>query len=149
MNYLLDTNILLLLMSSPGFEQHFQENYALSNNILAISTVVVGEMKGISLVRQRGEQRLRMMHRRLDTLPVIPINRRDIHDRYAEIFAYSQDKIPHRPLGQSARNMGKNDLWIAATASVTGATLLTTDKDFDHLQRVYLERVLIDIQVFK
>ena len=25
----------------------------------------------------------------------------------------------------TARNMGKNDLWIAATASVTNATLLT------------------------
>jgi tRNA(fMet)-specific endonuclease VapC len=29
--------------------------------------------------------------------------------------------------------MGKNDLWIAATAHVYEATLLTTDNDFDHL----------------
>lgn len=33
----------------------------------------------------------------------------------------------------SAQNMGKNNLWIAACALATGATLLTTDKDFDHL----------------
>jgi len=35
--------------------------------------------------------------------------------------------------------MGKNDLWITATAHVTNATLLTMDKDFQHLKDVYLE----------
>lgn len=38
-----------------------------------------------------------------------------------------------KPLGTTARNMGKNDLWIAATASILEATLLTTDQDFNHL----------------
>lgn len=33
---------------------------------------------------------------------------------------------------------------IAATANVTTATLLTTDKDFDHLDPSYLSRVWID-----
>lgn len=35
--------------------------------------------------------------------------------------------------------MGKNDLWIAATASILGAKLLTTDNDFEHLNGKYLE----------
>lgn len=148
MDYLLDTNILLLLMSSPSFEQHFQEHYLLPGNTLAISTVVVGEMKGIALVRHWGEKRLHLMQRRLDSLLVVPIHQRDIHNRYAEIFAYSQGKLPDRPLGYTARNMGQNDLWMAASASVTDATLLTTDKDFDHLHGVYLQRVWVDIQVF-
>lgn len=41
--------------------------------------------------------------------------------------------------------MGKNDLWIAATASVLKTKLLTTDMDFDHLDGVFLdlERVKI------
>jgi len=30
------------------------------------------------------------------------------------------------------------DLWIAATASILGATLLTTDADFDHLKGTLL-----------
>lgn len=46
--------------------------------------------------------------------------------------------------GQTARQMGKNDLWIAATASVLKATLLTTDHDFDHLHTVFVEVVYID-----
>ena len=40
--------------------------------------------------------------------------------------------------------MGKNDVWIAATAAVTGATLLTTDRDFDRLTPQFLTRVWID-----
>jgi len=35
--------------------------------------------------------------------------------------------------------MGKNDLWIAATAHVVDATILTTDKDFDHLASEFLK----------
>jgi len=52
---------------------------------------------------------------------------------YAEIDAYSQGNLPGKPLGLSARNMGKNDLWIAASAYVSKAGLVTTDGDFDHL----------------
>jgi predicted nucleic acid-binding protein len=40
--------------------------------------------------------------------------------------------------------MGKNDLWIAATASVTNSALITTDKDFEHLDGVYLDYVYVD-----
>jgi predicted nucleic acid-binding protein len=44
----------------------------------------------------------------------------------------------------SSRNMGKNDIWIAATASVLNATLVTTDADFDHLNGVFLTVAYID-----
>lgn len=62
----------------------------------------------------------------------------DILSRYAEIDAFSQNKLPAQPLSLTARNMGKNDLWIAATASILDAQLLTTDFDFDHLNGVFL-----------
>ena len=39
----------------------------------------------------------------------------------------------------SSRSMGKNDLWIAATASVLNVPLLTTDKDFLHLDGHFLD----------
>jgi len=41
--------------------------------------------------------------------------------------------------------MSKNDLWIAATASVLNATLITTDKDFSHLENIFLKLIYIDI----
>jgi len=42
--------------------------------------------------------------------------------------------------------MGKNDLYIAATSSVYELILITTDKDFNHLEPEYikLENVNID-----
>jgi tRNA(fMet)-specific endonuclease VapC len=48
------------------------------------------------------------------------------------------------PAGLTARNMGKNDLWIAATGSVLKATLLTMDEDFNHLNKIFLDVVRID-----
>jgi tRNA(fMet)-specific endonuclease VapC len=35
-------------------------------------------------------------------------------------------------------------LWIAATAHVTGATILTTDRDFDPLHGLFLQRDWVD-----
>lgn len=40
--------------------------------------------------------------------------------------------------------MGKNDLWIAATTATVGATLVTTDRDFDRLAPRFLFRVWVD-----
>ena len=57
---------------------------------------------------------------------------------YAEIDVYSQSKHPTLRLPPSARKMGKNDLWIAATAAIHNATLLSTDADFEHLDSLFL-----------
>jgi predicted nucleic acid-binding protein len=35
--------------------------------------------------------------------------------------------------------MGKNDLWIAATAKVANATLITVDSDFSHLAKSFIQ----------
>ncbi len=57
----------------------------------------------------------------------IDIHLDEIIERYGEIDAYSQNKLTNKPLQLSARNMGKNDIWIAATASVYNMTLMTMD----------------------
>lgn len=108
-------------------------------NIIAISTVVVGELKGLALSRNWGTRRIEQLQNYLNTFLIIPINRIDIHDCYAEIYAYSQNKLTNRSLPYSARNMGKNDLWIAATASVLKGVLITQDKDFEHLEDIYFK----------
>ena len=90
--------------------------------------------------------KLKSLDELLRKLPLIDINDEQIIRRYAEIDAYSLSRDPARPLpkGQTARQMGKNDLWIAATASVLKAKLLTTDHDFDHLDGVFVEVNYID-----
>ncbi|GAB4037726.1 hypothetical protein [Spirosoma gilvum] len=62
-------------------------------------------------------------------------------DVYATVDAYSQGELPNDPLpaGTSARNMGKNDIWIAATSLFYDAELRTSDNDFDHLSAIGLK----------
>ncbi len=59
----------------------------------------------------------------------------EIVEIYAQVDAYSQGKLNNKPLpqGLSARNMDKNDLWIAATSLYFDFELFTADNDFDHL----------------
>jgi tRNA(fMet)-specific endonuclease VapC len=93
-----------------------------------------------------GSRRLEVVEKMMKKLIITDINYEDLIEKYAEIDAFSQGRIKEKPLGLSARNMGKNDLWIAATAAITGSVLLTTDADFDHLQGTYLDLIKIEIK---
>jgi predicted nucleic acid-binding protein len=110
-----------------------------SSNTLLLSVVSEGEIRSIALQSGWGAKRQHKLETGLKDFGIIPIRNRDIIERYAEIDAFSQGKLPEKSLGLTSRNMGKNDLWIAATASIVGARLLTTDADFDHLNGVFVE----------
>lgn len=69
---------------------------------------------------------------------VVDINVEEIIETYAIIDAYSQGKLNDSSTF-TARNMGKNDLWIAATASALDLTLITMDEDFNHLKDNYIK----------
>ncbi len=86
-----------------------------------------------------------MLDTLLNEFLIADINVESIIDKYAEIDAFSQNKLPENPLGSSPRNMGKNDIWIAATAAVLNAKLLTTDKDFQHLINKLVDVELIEL----
>ena len=94
-----------------------------------------------------GEPKRRELDRVLAGLPQVDISKRDILKAYALVDAWTHgrpvaapgDAPPPKP----AKSMGKNDLWIAATAHATGAVLITTDRDFDHLHGVWLNRELV------
>lgn len=77
------------------------------------------------------------MRELLQQLIWIDINHQAIFSAYAEIKCFSE--------GQGI-TMGENDTWIAATAKASGCTLLTTDRDFDHLHPTHLTRKWIDPQ---
>jgi tRNA(fMet)-specific endonuclease VapC len=149
MTYLLDTNILVIYIKG-GLLRNFIEtkfdpmgkgNYPLA------SVVTVGEIKAIAKRNNWGNLKLRILDDLLKDLIIADINSEDILDAYAEIDTFSQGKLAGKPLGVSARNMGKNDLWIAATAAVTGAKLLSADNDFDHLNGTFLDFEKIDLGI--
>lgn len=145
MNFILDTNVLLHFLR--GKRAYYAENFPIDhpNTRLIISAVSIGELRSIALRNKWGTRKEREMEVLINKLFVVDINHEAIHNRYAEIDTFSQGKLDGRPLNLSARNMGKNDLWIAATASVFNATLLTTDNDFDHLNTLFLDVPKIDL----
>ena len=146
MKYLLDTNILLVYLRSKETKSYVDQVYqpfALPN-IPLISVVSKGEIKSLGLKNRWGSARFQALNTFLNELVIVDINAEDIIEAYAQIDAFSQGRLKDEPLETTSRNMGKNDLWIAATASVTNSNLLTTDGDFDHLDGKYMKVIKIE-----
>ena len=95
-----------------------------------------------------GERKKENLENLIVNLRPIPIIKRELLDAYAEIDTYSKGKLTAQPLptGLTARKMGKNDLWIAATTYLSQATLITNDNDFDHLDGVYFKVIKLPTQ---
>ncbi|MVM37701.1 PIN domain-containing protein [Spirosoma sp. HMF3257] len=149
MIYLLDTNIVLAYLRRSPLSIFLDNEYGLllNNTKPFISAVTVGELWSICLQNNWGQKRRDLLIETLRQLTIIDVNIEPIIQEYAAIDAFSQAKLQGRPLDASARNMGKNDLWIAATASVLDAQLFTTDKDFDHLHGQFVEVIWINPNV--
>lgn len=138
--YLLDTNIVLALVRGGALGTHIDATYGLraTKRRPAISIVTHGEVRVLAERNGWGDSKLAALEKALDALVTIDINIQEVVDAYVEIDIYSQ----RHPDG--ARNIGKNDLWIAACAKASGATLLTTDRDFEHLNAQLLDVEYVD-----
>jgi predicted nucleic acid-binding protein len=144
--YVLDTNIFVGYVRDAPFSRYVDQEYEplARNNIALVSVVTRGELQSLAYQFNWGPKKKKELQRLVHRVRAVPVQSADVIDRYAEIDAYSQNALPDRPLGTSDRNMGKNDVWIAATASVIEATLLTTNGDFDHLHGEFLHRIHVD-----
>jgi tRNA(fMet)-specific endonuclease VapC len=147
MNYLLDTNIILIYIRNNEIAQKVENQLNLfsGEHNLVISVVSIGELKSIAKQNRWGEIKWQKMLTIINDFLIADINTEEIIDKYADIDAFSQGKSPKNLLGDSARNMGKNDLWIAATASALNLELITTDNDFEHLSRDFIQLRKIDL----
>lgn len=139
--FILDTNILIYLIRE---NTHIKKELSKLNvfpqqNAVSISIASVGEALSFALQNNWGDVKRKMVENLIVNLKPIPIVSRQLLDAYAEIDTYSKSKLSIKPLpiGQTARKMGKNDLWIAATTYLSKATLITTDNDFNHLNGIY------------
>lgn len=135
MRYVLDTNVILaylrkhLIWSNIEFRLDILEQ----RNDIFIPAVVIGELKSIARQNNWGTKKKEDLETFVNQFILVDVMTEQLIFAYAEIDAFSQGRLPEKPLNGSARNMGKNDLWIAATASILDAVLITTDKDFQHL----------------
>ncbi|WP_263788825.1 PIN domain-containing protein [Salinibacter grassmerensis] len=144
--YVLDTNVFVGYVRDTSYSRHIDQQHAPleRNNIALVSAVTKGELHSLAYQFDWGTRKKEELQYKLDSVSVVPLQSGDLIGHYAEIDAYSQNALPGREMDESDRNMGKNDVWIAATASVVGATLITTDDDFDHLDGEFLNRIYVD-----
>lgn len=133
---LLDTNILVHIFRGRTAAAVLEKKYQFGQRSPrpAISVVSKGEILSLALQFGWGTDKVTRVEDTLARMPTVDISSRVVHDAYA--------RLDHASTTQGI-TMGKNDLWIAASALVVDATLLTMDDDFGHLvpQGLRLERV--------
>jgi predicted nucleic acid-binding protein len=146
--YVLDTNIVLGMLRDAPYAKHVLNTFQpfSAPNLAVQSITSVAELEALGFRLKWGNSRFEKLAELIRKIPQQDINHPSILRMYAEIDAYRQNGHPETrlPSGQSAFAMGDNDIWIAATASVMKASLLTTDKDFLPLNGIFLDVIWID-----
>lgn len=116
--------------------------------MVVTSVVCQGEILALAEKRGWSGKKRTELASLLAKVPTLDISKQAVLNAYALIDAWTHGKSVTAPHDASppkpAVSMGKNDLWIAATAHASKATLLSTDKDFDHLNDVWLKRIYVD-----
>ncbi len=135
--YLLDTNILVRLIRQDALGQYINLTFKplVTEPRPIISVVTEGEIRSLAYQWSWGKFKKEQMNFLCGFFGRHTIDSPDVLEAYAAMDSYSESV---------GRAMGKNDVWIAATAYVTGATILTTDRDFNHLHPQLMTREWID-----
>ena len=148
--FLLDTNILLGFVMEAPWALRVRTEFDLGDEEVMVFTSVIcqGELRAIAEKRGWGKDKRTKLEEVLNKFPTLDINKQPILNAYALIDAWTHGKTvasPEQPPPpKPAVSMKQNDLWIAATAHGSKATLLSTDKDFDHLNSVWINFVYVD-----
>ncbi|MCE2895536.1 MAG: PIN domain-containing protein [Flammeovirgaceae bacterium] len=138
MNLLFDTNIILAIVRSKSAHRIMEYLNPKGSNIY-VSFISIAEAQSIAFQNSWGEHKMQILVDFFKSVYVMNVSN-SLLPTYIGIDAYSQCSHPEYQKYPFAkpRNMGKNDLWIAATASLLNLQLVTTDKDFDHLETSFL-----------
>ena len=125
-SYVLDTTVLMALIRGNTLGKQIDAAYGLRTS-LQRHVVSIASQAEVYVLADRhawGEGKRDALGVMFEQLVVVAIDGQALLNAYVNIAATDSD------WPQGPRNMGKNDVWIAATALHTGLPLLTTDKDF-------------------
>jgi tRNA(fMet)-specific endonuclease VapC len=128
---LLDTNVVLHIVRGSEVANRIDAALQLRSRAerALISVVTVGEALAFARRRGWGENKTARLEELVRELVVVDINNATVLRRYAELHDY---------LVKNGRSVGDNDVWIAACAAAASALLITTDRDFEALNGVYV-----------
>ena len=115
---------------------------------IIVSVVTKAELISFSKQNGWGDNKINNLNLFLSNATIIDIKAADktLLDKYVQIDGYSKGKLPDNYgdlMTGSSRKMGKNDLWIAATAFAINVSLMTTGGDFDHLNAKLIDVIKI------
>ena len=138
--YLLDTSVLLALVRGNELGRYIRHSFFLEIPAVRsfVSIVSHGEIWAMAERHNWQSKKREILDRMLESFVTVDLNAREIVQAYIEI-----DKL-NLSVKKGARQLSHNDMWIAATAKASNATLLTTDQDFLHLHPHYLVVAYVD-----
>lgn len=147
--FLLDTNMLVGLIRNASWARRAMSENGLNDpqTLLATSVVCHGEIMAISERNRWGAKKRATLTELLYEIPAVGIKQQPILRAYARLDAWSCGKSIEdepAPPPKPAREMTQNDMWIAATAHAIGTALLSTDRDFEHLNGIWINHVYVD-----
>jgi tRNA(fMet)-specific endonuclease VapC len=133
---LLDTNVLVHIVRNSPDAEVIRERHAplLVQPVPIVSIVSEAELRSLALQWNWGAAKLREIEFLLNYFGKYPIDAKPIAEAWAVIESHCI---------ASGRKLSDNDLWVAATAHVTGRTLVTTDRDFEFLDPRFLNLALV------
>jgi len=146
MKYLWDTNILIHYIRQSATYSRIAEQYHFftPSHEIYLSVINMAEIQSLAYQLQWGAKKREQLQALIQQITLLDIYEETI-TAYARIDAFSQGKLAGNPLpyGITSRNMGKNDVWLAATAHLFDLTLVTMDNDFQHLDGQFLNILLV------
>ena len=142
---ILDTNILVRVVRRDTAGSQILDDHSLLTRTdrPLISVVTLGEIESLAEKFGWGEGKKRVLRDLLRELVIVQLGQGAIVEKYAQVGHHCEKVM------KPARPMAQNDMWIAVTACATGATLLTTDSDFDHLDPSFITRIRFDAKTGK
>jgi tRNA(fMet)-specific endonuclease VapC len=142
LSYVLDTGVLLNLVRGKELGMRIDREFGLTRSmrLQTVSIVTHGELKVLAERNEWGAEKRNALAFALDNLVTVNI------ESEALVEAYVQVDRACRNISGGNRTLGQNDMWIAATALLSGLPLLTTDKDFLPLHARSITVYLIDGQ---
>ena len=139
--YLLDTNVLLLWLRGGNVCTNINGQFHLTESGFRplVCEVTLGEIEAFAMSNKWGDARTQKLAEVRRKLVVVDLTDERIYRAFAEYSTLAKNN------GFSIFH-DKNDLWIAAAAKVSGATVITTDlKGFKPLRDgKHLDAILLD-----